>query len=390
MVFGVGDFAMIETCVLLALAGQHDKCALISTGADVYRDMAASIYGLDRAGFLAIPEEELSLEQSEQRRVGKNTVLGCGYQMGPERFRLQYLRHLPKTAATELAERVVYTHYRKSWAPMVPKLWRDLERTARRAMFSPGTIATAGCGIGYRLETIGGIPCLVCRLLNGKHIHYQNARISSDRVHYWGFPAWTYWAYRKGQWREIEPYGGQLVENAVQALARELLVDAMFRLEDQDYPVVLTVHDEIVVEHSDITKETIEEIMSIRPQWAERPGENAIAGVLAKIEREQVACDAWRRTRLDRQREERQQSDQIGEFGIGKAAGLVAIQRGSMQSIRAVLYYADLAGFTRFAETNTGLALVATLNHYLVWRSHHSGGWGASPPGSAQASAAHW
>ncbi|HZZ21073.1 MAG TPA: hypothetical protein VFE60_00105 [Roseiarcus sp.] len=54
---GAGDFSMIECCVLLALAGQQDKCELIAQGVDVYRDMAATIYGLDRAAFMAIPED---------------------------------------------------------------------------------------------------------------------------------------------------------------------------------------------------------------------------------------------------------------------------------------------------------------------------------------------
>jgi DNA polymerase bacteriophage-type len=58
--FCAGDFSMIECCVLLALAGQQDKCELIAQGVDVYRDMAATIYGLDRAAFLAIPEDQLS------------------------------------------------------------------------------------------------------------------------------------------------------------------------------------------------------------------------------------------------------------------------------------------------------------------------------------------
>ena len=73
---------------------------------------------------------------------------------------------------------------------------------------------------------------------------------------------------RKGQWREIEPYGGQLTENVVQALARELLVDAIFRLEARGYPVVMHCHDEIVVEHPDITASLMQEIMAERPQWA--------------------------------------------------------------------------------------------------------------------------
>ena len=266
--FGAGDFSMIETCVLLALAGQHDKCGLIADGVEIYRDMAATIYGLDHEAFLSVSKDELTLEQQQQRRTGKNTVLGCGYSMGPDTFRRRYLRHMPNEEAESFARETVYTHYRQKWAPRVPKLWLDLERTARRAMLRPGVTAKAECGISYKLETKAGLPCLVCQLLNGKHIHYMNARVSADRTDRWGYPVWTYWAYRKGQWREIEPYGGQLTENVVQALARELLVDAMFRFEQRGFPVVMHCHDEIVVEHPKITEALIQEIMEERSSWA--------------------------------------------------------------------------------------------------------------------------
>jgi DNA polymerase bacteriophage-type len=267
--FGVGDYSMIEACVLLALAGERGKCDLIAGGTDIYRDTAMQIFRLDR-GFLTIPEEELSLEQTEHRRIGKNTVLGCGYQMGPLRFLRQYLRHLPADDAKALAERVIYT-YRKKCAPRVPMLWRDLEQAARRAMLCPDVTAIARCGIGYRLETKAGLPVLVCRLLNGKDIHYINARLSG-KPDLWDRPKWTYWAYRRGQWREVEPYGGQLTENVCQALARELLVSAMFRCEERGFPIVLTVHDEIVVEHPRITEAIVEEIMDQRPCWAAELG----------------------------------------------------------------------------------------------------------------------
>jgi DNA polymerase len=269
--FGVGDFSLIETCVLLALAGQTDKTRLIADGVDIYRDMAATIYGLDRDSFLAIPKDTLTLEEQQQRLAGKTTILGCGYQMGPDTFRRRYCRHLEAEEAKSFAEDVVYTHYRKIWAPKVPKLWRDLEQAARRAMLRPGIAAKAACGISYRLETKAGLPCLVCTLLNGKEIHYQNARIIGEKD-LWGRAKWTYWAYRKGQWREIDPYGGQLTENVVQALARELLVDAMFRFEERGFPVVAHCHDEIVVEHPNVTKSLMEEIMSELPQWAAKLG----------------------------------------------------------------------------------------------------------------------
>jgi hypothetical protein len=114
---GAGDFSMIEACVLLALAGQRDKCDLIAQGADIYRDMAATIYRLDRAGFVAIPEDALSSEESEQRRIGKNAVLGCG--IGGEGFYRRFCRRVED--GKELATRIVAV-YRSQWAPTAPRL----------------------------------------------------------------------------------------------------------------------------------------------------------------------------------------------------------------------------------------------------------------------------
>jgi DNA polymerase bacteriophage-type len=265
--FGSGDFSAIECCVLLALAGQRDKCELIAQGADVYRDMASTIYGLDRAVFMAIPEDDLSPEQAEQRRIGKTGVLSSGYGIGAEGFYRRFCRHVE--SGRELAARIVGV-YRHQWAPTVPRLWRDLEQSARRAMLQPGKPAAARCGVVYLQTTRVGLPCLTCALPNGKLLHYFNARI--DGADKWGRPRWVCNAYRQGQWREVAPYGGQLTENVVSALARELLVHAMFALEDAGYPIVFTVHDEIVVEHPDITRETMQRIMSARPPWAEKLG----------------------------------------------------------------------------------------------------------------------
>jgi DNA polymerase len=264
---GAGDFSMIEACVLLALAGQHDKCELIAEGADIYRDMAATIYGLDRDAFMGAPADQLSAEETEQRRTGKNGVLGCGYQIGAEGFYRRFCRHAED--GKELAARIVAL-YRNTWAPKVPILWRDLEGAARRAMLHPGQSVVANCGVAYRLTTRAGLPCLDCTLLNGKPLHYVNARLDSQDK--WGRPRWTYNAYKQGRWDAYEPYGGQLTENVVSALARELLVHAMFALEAAGYPIVFTVHDEIVVKHPDVAKEEIERIMSERPPWAEKLG----------------------------------------------------------------------------------------------------------------------
>jgi len=265
--FGAGDFATIEARIVLALAGQDDKVALLASGGDVYRDVAADIFGLNKAAFLAIDKEALTPEQMEQRQIGKNTVLGCGFGLGSKGFYERYCGHIEE--GEDFAKRIINT-YREVWAPKVPLLWLDLERTALRAMYRPGTITEANCGIRYRLETKAGLPFLVCQLLNGTKIHYANAAVE-ERSTPWGDKrsAITYWAIKNHHWRKVVAWHGHLTENVVQALARELLVDAMFRFETRDLPVVLTVHDEIVIEHLRITKGAIEEIMKEPPRWAE-------------------------------------------------------------------------------------------------------------------------
>jgi hypothetical protein len=120
------------------------------------------------------------------------------------------------------------------------------------------------------LTTRAGLPCLVCTLPSGKLLHYANAKLDGEDK--FGRPRWKYSAYKQGRWETYEPWGGQLTENVVSGLARELLVHAMFALEDAGYPIVFTVHDEIVVERANVAKEDIERIMSQRPAWAEKLG----------------------------------------------------------------------------------------------------------------------
>jgi DNA polymerase bacteriophage-type len=114
-VFLVGDYAGIEARIVLALAGQHDKTEMMAAGRDVYLDMAADIYNAPRG----------SLDKDHdggKRQVGKNTVLGCGFQMGAKKFRARYCPDQPEA----FAERVIDT-YRTIWAPKVPMLWDALK-----------------------------------------------------------------------------------------------------------------------------------------------------------------------------------------------------------------------------------------------------------------------
>jgi DNA polymerase len=264
--FGVGDWTMIEACILLALAGQRDKCQLVEDGVDLYRDAAAVIHGLDHAAFMAIPKGELTAEQERWRQDGKVTILGCQYGMGSDQYRKRYCRHLSPEEGVNFAEEVI-KRYREEWAPRIPRLWYDLNDCVIAAIRHPGKTVRAHCEIKYKLEQGPAFPRLVCTLLNGKRIYYQNARLNGKANKY-GHPFWSYDAYKNKRWIEISPSAGHLAENIAQALARELLADTILECEARGYPVVMHVHDEVVVESADITAEALKEIMETKPQWA--------------------------------------------------------------------------------------------------------------------------
>lgn len=254
--FNTGDFAGIEARVVLALAGQHDKCDLMASGFEVYLDMAEDIYGRPKGEWaLPMATPDYKARQSAikdthipERQIGKNTILGCGFGMGWKTFRDRYCADQPEQFAKD-----VIKAYRQVWAPKVPKLWggplygnAGLEDAALRAML------TRGRAEAYGIEYVWRPHALECRLPDGQIRWYYGATLS-ERAMPWEpngpkHSAWFYMAWKFGQWRRVWAYGGILVENAVQQLARGLLCEAMHRLEANSLPLVLTVHDECMSE----------------------------------------------------------------------------------------------------------------------------------------------
>jgi DNA polymerase len=225
-----GDYSGIQARLVLALAGQHDKMALMASGADVYCDMAAAIFKRP------IDKKKDPLE----RQVGKNSVLGLGFQMGAPKFQFKYAQD--QTA--EFCANVVQT-YRQEWAPKVPDLWYGLQNAARRAAWGEGP--QEAYGVIYALE--GG--WLSARLPSGRKMWYWNPRKvmrpmpwDADDIR----PAWTYQAMKSGQWKTIDAFGGQLTENVIMGMERDIMTHAMLKCEAEGLPVVLEVHDEILVE----------------------------------------------------------------------------------------------------------------------------------------------
>ena len=145
--------------------------------------------------------------------------------------------------------------------PAIVSLWRATETAFKRVKTNgtttkagPATFATSKGGAGVALT-----------LPSGRRILYREARIDKGRIKYRGVGP-------GGGPALVETYGARLVENAIQGIARDVMAEAMVRLERAGYPPVLTVHDEIVAEVAEsdrgLTLDHFLRGMEIRPQWA--------------------------------------------------------------------------------------------------------------------------
>lgn len=251
--FVSGDFAGIEARIVLALAGQHDKTALMASGADVYCDMASQIYKrpIDKK------------KDPAERQIGKNSVLGLGFQMGAKKFWLRYAKEQP----FEFAQNVVDT-YRKEWAPCVPQVWYGLESASVRTVHD--RTPHESYGVLYQLED----GWLTARLPSGRKLWYFNPQPTMKSMP-WDAddirPSFSYQAMKTGKWTTIDSFGGLMTENVVQALARDIMVAAMFKCEANNLPIVLTVHDEILAEPLESQSDAqtmLTQIMEDSPAWA--------------------------------------------------------------------------------------------------------------------------
>lgn len=248
----VGDYASIEARIVLALAGQHDKTVLMASGADIYINMAETIY-----------HRPVSKAKDPQlRQTGKNAVLGCGFQMGWRKFKARYA----PTMTDDEAKQVI-SAYREDFAPKVPELWEELEEAAL-ATVKTGAPHEA-FGVLYQRED----QWLTARLPSGRKLWYFDPQLTRKAMPWDPTDvrlAWTYRALKLGRWITVDAYGGLLAENVVQALARDLLVDAMFKARAHNMPLVLTVHDELICDVPLVraSAEDLKQIMRDIPKWA--------------------------------------------------------------------------------------------------------------------------
>ena len=227
--FIVSDFSAIEARVLAWLAGEEWVLEAFRNGKDIYCETASMMYH--------VPVEKHGAN-SHLRQKGKVAVLACGYQGG-----VGAMKRMDKGGSIPEDElQSVVDQWRQANSNSV-KLWRTCELAARTAIEEHRTIRLKnGLAFGY----INGN--LFIKLPGGRKLCYWNTRLKLDprdgREHivYMGVNQET------KQWGETETYGGKLVENIVQATARDCLAISMQRVAALGYNIVMHVHDEIIVD----------------------------------------------------------------------------------------------------------------------------------------------
>jgi DNA polymerase len=241
------DSSQIEARTVAWLAGQDDLVEAFENGKDVYKIMAAAIYGK--------AESEITKEESF---VGKTTILGAGYGMGAAKFQAQ-LKTFGVSVEADEAARIIDV-YRQTY-PEIPRLWKAAGK-ALEAILEGKTSELGRTGVVV-VDGKKGI-----RMPNGLYIKYPNLRKQTNED---GKDEYVYDT-KKG--KAVIPnriYGGKVVENLCQGLARIIIGEQMLRIAKK-YRVVMTVHDAIAIiapeEEIHTAQEYVELCMRMRPEWA--------------------------------------------------------------------------------------------------------------------------
>lgn len=244
--FIVCDYSAIEARVIAYLAGEKWRMEVFAQGGDIYCSSASQMF--------KVPVEKHGVN-GHLRAKGKIAELACGYGGG-----VGALKNFgaDKMGLSEEEMQTIVGQWRQA-SPTIPKFWRDTENAAKRALQNPGRTYSLPCGAKYLRDA----DALRCKLPSGRVLSYWGARVEDGGIVFMGQNQTT----RK--WEKTDTWGGKLVENIVQAFARDCLAVAMIRLDEAGYRVTFHVHDEVIVEAQDGSHlANVAEIMGQPIDWA--------------------------------------------------------------------------------------------------------------------------
>lgn len=249
-IFIVCDFSAIEARVLAWLAGEQWRIDAFNRGDDIYCASASQMFG--------VPVVKHGIN-GELRQKGKVAELACGY--GGASGALISMGALDQGLKESELPGII-----ESWRtanPHIVQFWWDLERAAIDTVKDQQDRTVGKLGLQYSANTLWMV------LPSGRRLAYIKPKLEPNRF---GKMALTYEGVgTSNKWCRLEQYGGRATENACQATARDLLAEAMWRMERAGLEIVGHVHDEVILEvpEGGITVDEVSAIMNQNPVWAE-------------------------------------------------------------------------------------------------------------------------
>ena len=250
-IFILADLSQIEPRVLGWMVGDEALLAVLRRGYSVYEAMAMSW------GMLKGTAGTLKKSDPVLYAFMKSMTLGCGYGLGPEKFKMK-CEEAGILMSPEEAKRRIFLYRERN--PLVVRKWHEFDRELKRRL-------------GKREATL--------YLPSGRNLHYPNLRrrrkpptmeidpVTGKVTIHPGKDEIVADIYGEKGAETISLWGGVLVENAVQSLARDIFADGLLRLDEAGIRVVLHAHDEVLCEVSpDVSPKDVEALLTIPPKWA--------------------------------------------------------------------------------------------------------------------------
>jgi DNA polymerase len=265
------DFSAIEARVISWLAGQEWRLEVFRTHGKIYEASASQMFH--------VPIEKIKKGNPEYalRQRGKVAELALGYQGGVSAMRRMDTGHNLDDLSDDEVKGIV-DRWRETNS-MIRDLWNIVDSAAVTVITNGGaqTIRSettdAVITLACELDVITGTRYMTILLPSGRKLYYPSPEIGVNR---WGNPSVSYMGQNQTtkRWEKVETYGGKLVENIVQAIARDCLAIAIENLEAQGLHVVFHIHDEVVIDtpawaDNDTMLDTVTKIMTKPIPWAQ-------------------------------------------------------------------------------------------------------------------------
>lgn len=265
------DFSAIEARVISWLAGQEWRLEVFRTHGKIYEASASQMFH--------VPIEKIKKGNPEYalRQRGKVAELALGYQGGVSAMRRMDTGHNLDDLSDDEVKGIV-DRWRETNS-MIRDLWNIVDSAAVTVITNGGaqTIRSettdAVITLACELDVITGTRYMTILLPSGRKLYYPSPEIGVNR---WGNPSVSYMGQNQTtkRWERVETYGGKLVENIVQAIARDCLAIAIENLEAQGLHVVFHIHDEVVIDtpawaDNDMMLDTVTKIMTKPIPWAQ-------------------------------------------------------------------------------------------------------------------------